>query len=175
VLAVLLFVLLWVLLALSLVFVAIRGGIGGARAALQTQARGARRPIGVLFAIIYVGFGVAIPLLLITGNHGHSGKQVGGYKLTSAERTGRELFGQNCAVCHTLAAANATGKTGPNLDQLQPTSTLVVNTINNGCLQNAPTSSPQSCLGYGTMPSDIVEGKQAQEVAEFVARVAGKE
>ena len=30
-----------------------------------------------------------------------------------------ELFGENCAVCHTLAAANAVGKVGPNLDQLE--------------------------------------------------------
>jgi hypothetical protein len=31
----------------------------------------------------------------------------------------------------------------------------------------------QICLGYGTMPADIVEGRQAQDVAAFVAKVAG--
>ena len=30
------------------------------------------------------------------------------------------LFSENCASCHTLAAANATGKVGPNLDDLKP-------------------------------------------------------
>jgi mono/diheme cytochrome c family protein len=31
----------------------------------------------------------------------------------------KALFSANCAACHTLAAAGATGTVGPNLDQLQ--------------------------------------------------------
>jgi mono/diheme cytochrome c family protein len=31
----------------------------------------------------------------------------------------KALFQQNCASCHTFAAAGATGTVGPNLDQLQ--------------------------------------------------------
>jgi mono/diheme cytochrome c family protein len=85
------------------------------------------------------------------------------------------LFGEHCAVCHTLAAANAIGKVGPNLDQIQPAESLVLKTINNGCLQNAPSTSDESCLGFGTMPSNIVQGQQETEIAAFVARVAGKE
>ena len=86
-----------------------------------------------------------------------------------------ELFGQNCGVCHTLAAANGIGKVGPNLDTLKPPQKLVLDTINNGCVQNPPPNSAQACLGEGTMPAQLLQGKDAQDVASFVARVAGKE
>ncbi len=174
-LATIIFLAFWVALALALFFVAIRGGLGGARATLQTQSRGGRKALGVIFAVLYVGFGVAIPLVFLIGNHANASGQVGGIKLNAAEKHGRQLFGQDCAVCHTLAAANATGKVGPNLDSLKPPASLVVNTINNGCLQNPPNNSPQACLGNGTMPSQLVEGKDAQDVANFVQKVAGKE
>jgi hypothetical protein len=48
----------------------------------------------------------------------------------------------------------------------------VAHTIANGCLQSA-TSGSQSCLGYGNMPADIVEGRQAADIAAFVSRIAG--
>ncbi|HEX4561409.1 MAG TPA: cytochrome c, partial [Gemmatimonadales bacterium] len=125
---------------------------------------------------LYIGFGVAIPLGFLIGNHAKANAQIGGIKLNAAEKQGRELFGQHCGVCHTLAAANAIGKVGPNLDQLKPSETLVLHTITYGCLQNPPsTSSQQNCLGQGTMPAAIVQGKQATDVAQFVAKVAGKE
>ncbi len=174
-LATIIFLAFWVVLALGLFFVAIRGGLGGARATLQTQSRGGRKALGFIFAVIYIGFGAAIPLAFLTGNHANASSKVGGIRLTAAEKRGRELFGQDCGVCHTLAAANAVGKVGPNLDTLQPPASLVLNTINNGCLQNPPNSSPAACLGFGTMPAQLVEGKDAQDVANFVARVAGKE
>jgi mono/diheme cytochrome c family protein len=126
--------------------------------------------------VIYVGFGVVIPALFLVGNHANANKQVGGVKLSASEKTGRELFGMHCGVCHTLATANAVGKVGPNLDTLKPSQSLVLHTIQNGCLQNPPSSTaPTNCLGQGTMPADIVQGKQAQEVAKFVATVAGRE
>jgi mono/diheme cytochrome c family protein len=175
-LAVTLFAAFWVVVALGLFFIAIRGGLGGARDTLQKQSRGARRTFVVIFAIVYVGFGVAIPLAFLTGNHANANSQIGGNKLTAAEKRGRELFGQNCAVCHTLAGANAIGKVGPNLDQLQPTEQLVANTIANGCLQNPPSAnSPTTCLGQGVMPPNLLEGRDATDVAQFVAKVAGKE
>jgi mono/diheme cytochrome c family protein len=175
VLGVVLFILFWVVLALGLFFVAVRGGLGGAREALQTQSRGGRKVMWAIFAVLYVGFGIAIPVAFLTGNHANASRQVGGIKLTKAEKAGRELFGEHCGVCHTLAAANSVGKVGPNLDMLQPPYQLVLNTINNGCLQNPPPNSNQACLGEGTMPAQILQGRQAQEVAQFVAKVAGKE
>src|SRR5437016_5802455 len=74
-----------------------------------------------------------------------------------------------------LAAANAVGKVGPNLDVIQPSYGLTLRTIQNGCLQNPPKGSQEACLGYGTMPADVVQGTDAQNVAKFVSKVAGKE
>jgi mono/diheme cytochrome c family protein len=170
-----LFIAFWVLIAFALFFVAIRGGLGGARAAFQSQARGAQRFAGFSFVVIYVAFGVAVPLVFLTGNHANANKQVGGTKLSAAEKAGRELFGVKCAMCHTLAAANAYGQVGPNLDQLRPNVALVLHTLQYGCLPNVKTTDPQYCLGYGVMPAGILQGRQANEVAKFVARVAGKE
>lgn len=171
-----LFVAFWVLLGLLVFFVALRGGPSGARASLQTQTHGARRTAGIIFLIVYVAFGVAIPLVFLIGNHANANAQVGGYKLTPAMKSGREVFAQHCGVCHTLAAANAVGKVGPNLDTIKPSESLVLHTIQNGCLQNPPPGdSAQSCLGQGNMPAQIVQGQQATDVAKFVAQVAGRE
>ncbi len=174
-LPVLAFIAFWVILALGLFFVASRGGLSGARATLQRQTRSANRMVGVAFVFILVGFGVVLPAAMLIGNHDNANAQVGGYSLTSGERSGRELFGVHCAVCHTLAAANAAGKVGPNLDMLKPPASLVLHTLANGCLPNAPSGSAEQCLGQGVMPADVVTGKDAQNVANFVARVAGKE
>ena len=38
---------------------------------------------------------------------------------------GEQLFIDNCSNCHTLAAAGASGKVGPDLDQLRPGPDLV--------------------------------------------------
>jgi cytochrome c551 len=171
-----LFVAFWVILGVGVFFIAVRGGLGGARAPFQSQTYRARRGAGVIFAIIYVGFGVALPLVLLIGNHASANGQVGGYKLTAAEKSGRELFGQHCAVCHTLAAANAIGKVGPNLDVIKPSESLVLHTIQFGCLQDPPSpTAPTNCLGEGNMPALIIAGQEADDVAKFVAQVAGRE
>ncbi|MEO6857812.1 MAG: hypothetical protein ABI323_04405 [Solirubrobacteraceae bacterium] len=171
-----LFIAFWVLLAFGLFFVAARGGLSGARTTVQHQSRTANRLVGLSFVVMLLGFGIALPLALLTGNHANASGQVGGMKLTAGEKVGRELFGEHCAVCHTLSAANAIAKVGPNLDTLKPPGSLVLNTINNGCLPNASGStSNETCLGEGVMPAGIVQGRDAQNVANFVARVAGKE
>ncbi|MBV9337383.1 MAG: hypothetical protein JO262_03395 [Solirubrobacterales bacterium] len=174
-LAVLLFAAFWVVLGFGVFFLGIRGG---PKAALETRPPGswrARRALGWSLAVIYVAFGIAIPALFLVGNHNNANGQVGGIKLTAAEKHGREIFGERCAQCHTLAAANAVGKVGPNLDVIQPTYQLVLHTIQYGCLQNPPPGSQEACLGYGTMPADVIQGTDAQNVAKFVSKVAGKE
>ena len=170
------FIAFWVVVGLSVFWVAVSGS---SRAAPDRRRRAspATRRLGiVLFFVIYVGFGVVIPLAFLAGNRANASEQIGGIQLTGAEKHGRILFGEHCAVCHTLAAANANGKVGPNLDQLKPPASLVLRTINNGCLQKPPsTSDPQNCLGQGTMPAQIIQGKDAEDVAQFVGKVAGKE
>ena len=45
---------------------------------------------------------------------------------------GQQLFTDNCSSCHTLAAAGASGKVGPDLDQLQPGPERVTYHVENG-------------------------------------------
>jgi mono/diheme cytochrome c family protein len=176
VLAVLLFAAFWVVLGFGVFFLAIRGGPS---AAVATPGGGGspayRRAMVWVFVVIYVAFGVIIPVVFLVGNRNSANAQVGGIALTAAEKHGRAIFGERCGLCHTLAAANAVGKVGPNLDQIQPTEQLTLHTIQNGCLPNPPAGSQEACLGQGVMPADVVQGVDAQNVAKFVARVAGKE
>ncbi len=175
-LGVALFIAFWVVLGLGLFFMASRRTTSAVEAAVAPPAPRSRQVFGLLMVVIYVGFGVALPLVFLTGNHSNANAQVGGITLNAAEKSGRELFGQHCGVCHTLAAANAVGKVGPNLDQIQPSVSLVEHTIRYGCLQSPSSSeSSETCLGQGTMPAAIVQPKQASQIAQFVARVAGKE
>ena len=60
-----------------------------------------------------------------------------------------------CGDCHTMAAANATGTTGPNLDDLQPDLEQVVSQVTNG---------------GGAMPAfgDSLSEQQINDVAAYV-------
>ncbi len=155
----------WIVLGLALFFVASRGGPRGARATLQSQSRGGRRTAMVLFVIFYAAVGVAVPVLLLVGNHDSASARINGTSITLSAQAlkGREIFGLRCASCHTLAAAHADGKVGPNLDQLQPPKALVADAVEQGRLR-----------GSGTMPALLVQGPEVQQVAAFVSEVAGK-
>jgi mono/diheme cytochrome c family protein len=176
VLAVLLFAAFWVVVGFLVFYFGIRGGPS---AALEAPGGGgsyaARRAMAWVFVVVYIAFGVAIPALFLIGNRNSASGQVGGIHLTAAEKRGREIFGERCGLCHTLAAANAVGKVGPNLDQIQPTQQLVLHTIQYGCLQSPPKGSQEACLGQGNMPAAVVQGIDAENVAKFVAKVAGQE
>lgn len=78
-----------------------------------------------------------------------------------ADDPGAELFTASCASCHTLAAAGATGTTGPNLDDLQPDAATVESAIADGG------------SGSGLMPANLYSGAEAQQVADYVASSAG--
>ena len=175
-LAVALFAAFWVVLGFMVFFFGVRGGPS---AALETPGRrgspASRRAMVWLFVVTYIAFGAVLPALFLIGNHNSANGQVGGIRLNAAEKRGREIFGERCGLCHTLAAANAVGKVGPNLDQIQPTQQLVLHTIQNGCLPNPPKGSAEACLGEGIMPADVVQGNDAVDVAKFVAKVAGQE
>ena len=86
--------------------------------------------------------------------------QAGVSDLTPLQKHGRDLFGgaAQCKNCHTLAAASTVATVGPNLDQLRPPYSLVLNTIQTG-----------RANGNGAMAADLVQGKDAQAVAAFVA------
>lgn len=71
------FIAFWVIIGLGLFFVAVRGGPGGAEAALQTQTRRGRRGMDTLFVVLYLGFGIALPVVFLVGNHSNANAQVG--------------------------------------------------------------------------------------------------
>jgi cytochrome c6 len=91
-----------------------------------------------------------------------SGGGGGGGGASAELAQGKTLFQQNCGTCHTLADAGTNGKVGPVLDQVKPDMKRVEAAIKNGG------------LGSGTMPANIVTGKDAQAVAKYVSTVAGK-
>jgi cytochrome c553 len=160
--------------AILTAYLASKGSFASVGQALQTTSRSGSRILNLTLVFVYIGVGLVVPAIFIIGNRDKSNAQVGGVKLTAAMQDGRELFAEHCAVCHTLAADNAVGKVGPNLDELKPSEEIVLHTIHNGCLQKpAVPGSGTTCLDYGNMPAEIVEGRQAQDVAAFVSRVAG--
>ena len=74
---------------------------------------------------------------------------------------GTALFQSACGACHTLVAAGTQGMIGPNLDDLAPTLDQVLAAIANGG------------SGSGQMPAGLLEGAEAQQVAELVGAAAG--
>ena len=160
----LLFVVVWIVIGIVIVVVASRGGPRRARARLlASQSRTSRRTALVIFAVLYAALGVAVPAVVLAADHSDRNVGDSSIKLNAAEEHGRQIFGERCNNCHTLAAARTQGKVGPNLDQLKPPAALVLNAIENGRMR-----------GNGTMPAGIVSGKDAQDVAAFVGAVAGK-
>ncbi len=86
--------------------------------------------------------------------------------------SGKVMFQKSCGSCHTLAHANTSGTTGPNLDDAfrQDKSDGVKSTSIQGLVD--------SWIRYpntqGVMPAGLVEGQDAQDVAAYVAAVAAR-
>jgi mono/diheme cytochrome c family protein len=164
-LATVVFLAFWVVVGLGLFFLAVRGGPRGVRATLQSQKRGARTFATLAFTVFYIAVGIAVPALFILGDRDSAEADVNGTRidLTQQEERGRALFGTGCANCHTLAAAAAAGKVGPNLDVLKPPTELTYDAIVRGRQR-----------GGGTMPAGIYAGAEAEAVAAFVGATAGR-
>jgi mono/diheme cytochrome c family protein len=159
------FVLFWVILGAGLVFIGISGGPSGARQRLQSQSRGGRRFTYVLFAAAVLGLGFAVPALVIAAvKERDDMPEAAVSNLTEREKDGRQLFGQNCAICHSLDAANANATVGPDLDKLRPPKALTLDAIHNG-----------RARGNGQMAPNLVIGDEANKVAEFVAAAVGQQ
>jgi mono/diheme cytochrome c family protein len=122
----------------------------------------------VIFAIFAVLFGVLLPVWAISKEGSDSASPE---RVAASDQEAKALFQQNCGSCHTLARAGSDGIVGPNLDELlgqgtpEANKTRVMNAIKNGF-------NTDEFKGY--MPAGIVQGQDAQEVADFVARVAGQ-
>jgi mono/diheme cytochrome c family protein len=159
------FLLPWLLIGIGVIFVAFSGGPGAAREAYLTRGRKAFR---ILFPLIYVGIGVAVPAVVLANRAAREGNDayLSQRKVHDQPKwfgEGEVLFRENCAACHTLAAANARGVTGPDLDRIGTiTPQRVLSAIKIGG------------TGQMRMPAGILVGSNAQAVAKYLAAVAGK-
>jgi len=102
-----------------------------------------------------------------------------GIELDSADRgnasmqRGAQLFAERCAGCHTLKASASEGTSiylndrervdGPNFNVRKEEVDQVLYAIRNGGFSGA------------LMPQNIVVGRDAQDVATFLARYAGRD
>ena len=75
---------------------------------------------------------------------------------------GKQVFTQQCAVCHTLKDAAAEGAVGPVLDELKPDSARVSKALLDG---------------IGSMPSfkALLSAEQIAAVAGYVSKASGGE
>ena len=108
-----------------------------------------------------------------------------GYTSAKADKTnGKKLFvngkpgKQSCGSCHTLADAGTTGTIGPDLDYAfkQDIADGVGSegTIRNVVRGQIAYAITETSTGAPGMPKDLVTGKDANDVAAYVASVAGK-
>jgi mono/diheme cytochrome c family protein len=94
-----------------------------------------------------------------TPEAGTTSTSTGGTQQAAAQ--GKQIFTQNCAGCHTLKDAAASGKVGPNLDDLKP---------------DEATTDRQVTNGGGAMPAfkGQLQADEIKAVSQYVASVAGK-
>ncbi|HTQ67150.1 MAG TPA: cytochrome c [Solirubrobacteraceae bacterium] len=86
---------------------------------------------------------------------------------------GAVIFREHCSGCHTLSAAGTQGSAtsianrvktaGPNFNIRKEKAEQVLYALRNGGFSGA------------IMPQNIVVGRQAQEVAEFLAKYSGRD
>ena len=118
------------------------------------------RPVLLIATLIAAALGLA------ACGYGEEGLAV---KQTEPDYNGAVLFATHCSGCHTLSAAGTQGSgnrgertQGPNLNQREEEYEDVLYAIENGGFSGA------------IMPQNIVVGKEAEEVANFVAKYAGE-
>jgi mono/diheme cytochrome c family protein len=117
--------------------------------------------------MILIAAVVAAALGISACGYGEEGLAV---KSGDANYNGAVLFAQHCSGCHTLSAAGTQGSgnrgertQGPNLNQREESTNDVLFAIRNGGFSGA------------IMPQNIVVGKEAEQVADFVAKYAGSD
>jgi mono/diheme cytochrome c family protein len=180
------FIIFWVAVALAVVLVGMhRGGTSadaagpGPRDAARAEAKGGRRGLTAVIVVV-CAFGLVVPALVLAFNGAHKESVgAGGVRLNAEQQKGRELFAHGCNLCHTLDGANASGRTGPNLDALIPTIAATPGTTPKEAQARREAFVLSAILegrarGKGEMPELLYQGKEAQEVADFVAAVAGR-
>lgn len=151
----------WVVAGVAVVLVAMSAT--RRRRAGNKESKASARATTIAVAAAFIILGVVVPAAVMISNSDADAEARGGVDLTSEQVEGRQLFAQNCSTCHTLAASNAVGKVGPNLDAMRPSEELTLNAIEKG-----------RARGMGQMPAEVVTGTEAEAVASYVAAVAGR-
>jgi mono/diheme cytochrome c family protein len=131
----------------------------------------------ITFGVLVFVLAVVIPWLAFRGS---GDANTGAQEVPAHLKEGQALFETNCGTCHTLYAAGTDGNYGPNLDELlaptgppepgpggektiKATEARVLSAEKEGVDSQTP----------GRMPPAILNPQQQQQVAEFVANVAG--
>jgi mono/diheme cytochrome c family protein len=126
-----------------------------------------KRSTLVMFGIAALLFAVLIPAWAISRE---GGEDASPQNVPSNLEEGKALFVTNCGSCHTLYKAGTDGVVGPNLDELlAPPSPTPPDPAT---IEPRVLSAVENGVG-GRMPKGILTGPQAEEVANFVAQVAG--
>ena len=117
---------------------------------------------------LVIALGLAA-VALISSGCGSEGVAV---SQSDPDREGAAIFAARCGACHTFSVAGTQGSAtnvsdreavdGPDLDSRDENVQDVLFAIANGGFSGA------------IMPENIVTGEEAQKVAEFVAKYAGK-
>jgi mono/diheme cytochrome c family protein len=141
--------------------------------ALRDAGRSAKGMAGVLAGIVIIGGAIWLGV-----RQGHEQSNAGFDNPTSAQApaqappfhsdqdeaknlSDKDAFAHTCGTCHTLRAAGVKAVIGPDLDKpVRPlTFARVRQQIRDGSID-------------GSMPSNLLTGKDADRVARYVARVA---
>lgn len=103
---------------------------------------------------------------------------------TGNQDNGKKLFQEKCAGCHALQAVGSAGGIGPNLDDSFAQAraegfkeTAIANIVHDQIRfpGQYPTAQNNPSFLKANMPADLVTGRDADDVAWFVAANAGKQ
>ena len=116
---------------------------------------------------------IAVSLAATAGGIVACGEEGVSSSLTEEQRQAADLFNERCSGCHTLSVAGTEGSTtnvrtreykdGPNFDQRKVTENCALYAIRNGGFSSGP------------MPQNIVVGRDAELLANFLAEQSGKD
>ena len=130
---------------------------------------------------VAAGIALVCAAALLAAGCGTGGRASSHFDVTNGEKLFKSTA--QCSACHTLAAAGSTSTVGPNLDaafagdraQHFKQSTIQNIVLDQIRLGSGPLSNGTSKTTLATqMPSNLVTGQDAQDVAAYVASVAGK-
>jgi mono/diheme cytochrome c family protein len=117
-----------------------------------------------------------VAVIIAVGVLAGCGETVGYSEGNGDRENGRRLFIKGCGSCHTLAEAGTVGTIGPDLDfafvqsRIDGLGESTIQQVVRDQIAYAVENPPTEQTG---MPKDIYTGQDAEDVATYVASVAG--